>query len=133
MPIFPTPTFPLTCNIWHTADNATPTIPPITPPDVANCPAQTAQPLGLILWTFAPNVSANPYGAIIIRLPKGTQVRDGLYNTAGSARGYGDVVEVPESSGCFYGVTFKMTVGRGYPNEHVRCFAVRLTKGSYLD
>jgi hypothetical protein len=127
---FPAPTFPLLSNIWQLADNEPSNWPQPRPADLKDVPTQIAQPLSMIPFDPFEVIVNAPLYPIIIRFPKGTAVRDGLWNTSGAPRGFGDLVECPPGSGNVYGVTHKLTVGRGYVNEHVRCVAIRLLPGT---
>lgn len=124
---FPMPTFPLKCNIWNLAKDEASVFPSPRPPDSKDVTCQLAQPQSLFTSQIFLNVTNAPIETFIIRFPAGTKVNDGMWNTSGSARGFGDVVELPPGSNIFYGVVWKCTVGQGYPNVHIRTFCYRLT------
>ena len=120
------PTFPLLCDIWNLGVGETGSWPMPRGPDHTDIKCQLAQPLGLFLSQTFLNVTNAPTEVVIIRLPTGTQVNDGQHNTSASARGWGDIIELPPGSGTIYGVVWKATLGKGYPNEHIRCICYRL-------
>lgn len=130
---YTTPKFPLKANLWHLGSSETQPIPPTRPPDFTDVPCQVAQPLRMLVPDNAISLSHRPAPAIVIRFPPATLLCDGWLNTATPARTYGDICEVPEGSGVFYGCQMSVTVGRGFPNEHVRGFFIRLSESSGIE
>lgn len=124
------PVFPLRCNIWNLAPSETQPIPPSRAADLTGIPAQLAQPLRMLTPDNAISLSHRPPPAVIIRCPSGTTICDGWLSTATPARVYGAIIEIPAGSGVFYGAQMELTVGRGFPNEHVRAVCIRLSQST---
>jgi len=59
---------------------------------------------------------------MVLLLPAGTDVRSKIIS------GQGDIVEVPASSGRWYGVFGVDDLGKGFPNEHRGAYVLAISK-----
>lgn len=120
------PNFNLTCNIWHGAiawNGAFPVAKPAGAPSLSPVCQLYIPPLiyhgsWLVSYNGVGNITPNHFDQIpiILRLPKGTDVRSPqIWNAIASTT---DAVECPAGSNRIYAVTLVEDLHKGFSNEY---------------